>query len=90
MAGRDAAVRDIIAALFGALLGTLDLGDPDPRTPEDLVAARRDVVTELPRILSALEARRCDEAVERITALSQALQARIGRAEAADAGSPAR
>ncbi|MDF2598254.1 MAG: hypothetical protein K0Q54_1077 [Methylobacterium brachiatum] len=89
MAGRDAAVRDIVAALFGALLGTLDLGDPDPRAPEDLVAARRDVVTELPRILSALEARCCDEAVERITALSQALQARIDRAEAADAGSPA-
>ncbi|MEJ3886267.1 hypothetical protein WGV25_08760, partial [Campylobacter jejuni] len=34
--------------------------------------------------------RRYDEAVDRITALSQALQARIGRAEAADVGTPAR
>lgn len=68
------------------MLGTSDLHAVERRTPPDLAAAHRDVVAEFPRILCALEARHFDEALERITALRDALQARVGRAETGDPG----
>ena len=89
LARHKGAIRDTIAALFSALLGSSDLCDAAPQAGQDCVAAHEGVVTELPRILCALEARRFEEALERITALSGAVQARARRAEAADTGTPA-
>ena len=86
IARREGVLRETIAALFGALLGTSDLHAVDRWMPPDLATAHRDVVTEFPRILCALEARRFDDALERITALRDALQARVGHAETEDPG----
>ncbi|MCJ2140231.1 FUSC family protein [Methylobacterium sp. E-066] len=89
LAGREGAVRDTIAALFGALLGTPDLCAVDPQAPRDCVAAHRDVVAGLPRILALIEARRFADALDRITALRETLLPRVGCAETAETGTPA-
>ncbi|SFL70770.1 FUSC family protein [Methylobacterium pseudosasicola] len=89
LAGREGAVRATMAALFGALLGASDLCAVDPQAPRDCVAAHRDVVAELPRILALIEARRFADALDRITGLRGALQAYAHRAEAAETGTAA-